>query len=409
MAERLLIVVALVVTASVGCSRTGYDYFEEPPVLAVAAVTTLTTPLRIGQHGLALEVTVENRGETYALLLLGELEVDPREALTAAALQSGLPTLAPGSSAVLTFLADVSSALPPQPIAILPRIAGVNPANALAAEADVGLGPWLFEVQSCSPVSHASLGCADGDLYWFDGCGSRQERRASCLGMGCVSNACVSASRCPADMVQVGGSAMCIDVYEATLFASPACAGTRFGAGSLDDYPAGFPDNVESISCGGLCEGVEVVPATTEVYACSVGGVFPSANLTWFQAKRACENAGKRLCLPADRIVACRGPTGARYPYGNDVDPQACNGASNLVWAALPTGAKPKCEGGYPGLFDMLFNLWEWVATCSAPNCYRAGGSYYNVDDGYGHCSALYATLPNTSAKDIGVRCCLDL
>jgi hypothetical protein len=53
-----------------------------------------------------------------------------------------------------------------------------------------------------TPTSHASWACDDGDVYWLDGCGAREEVKEPCLGAGCTDGACL-----PGVWYGLGGSA----------------------------------------------------------------------------------------------------------------------------------------------------------------------------------------------------------
>jgi formylglycine-generating enzyme required for sulfatase activity len=149
---------------------------------------------------------------------------------------------------------------------------------------------------------------------------------------------------------------VCVDTVEASVWEIPAgnkglinevkngratLADLQAGAiqrgATSDDYGAGCPDT------GNGC---------TNFYAASVAGVTPSRVLTWFQAAAACRNAGKRLLHNAEWQVAALGTP---------------DGAPCIVFAGGPgpTGTLG-CESD-TGVFDMVGNLWEWVADWQAP------------------------------------------
>ncbi len=168
-------------------------------------------------------------------------------------------------------------------------------------------------------------------------------------------------TKCGADAVVAG--TVCIDRYEASAWrvpdptttnaslvrriqqgkataASLAAAGaTQLGIGHNDDY-APCADSGQS------CD---------DVYAVSVPGVMPSANLTWFQAQAACANTRKRLPSNAEWQAAV---TGTPDP-GDDDGTTDCNTAS--AFAAVATGSRAACVSSR-GAFDMVGNLYEWVA-----------------------------------------------
>jgi len=156
---------------------------------------------------------------------------------------------------------------------------------------------------------------------------------------------------CPPDSVKVGPA--CIDKYEASVWEVPPGslaliekikAGTvtlaELQAGAVqrgatsDDYGAGCPDT------GNGC---------VNFYAVSIAGVTPSRLLTWFQAAAAARNAGKRFPTNAEWQAAALGtPDGAPCNVGNQND-------------VANTGSAAGCVSDV-GAFDMVGNLWEWVA-----------------------------------------------
>ena len=135
-----------------------------------------------------------------------------------------------------------------------------------------------------------------------------------------------------------------IDAYEITVWDNPDCSGNRYGEAG-DDYPAAWPP---------------VLDETVDLYACSIGGVIPSAWLTWYRAKRACEAQGKMLCSMGAIGQACSAGTLQLYPYGPVWAADVCNDAITGMGQAAPTGSYTECTVGN-GTFDMSGNLGEWI------------------------------------------------
>jgi formylglycine-generating enzyme required for sulfatase activity len=149
------------------------------------------------------------------------------------------------------------------------------------------------------------------------------------------------------------------------------------------------------------------VAPSVELYACSQEGSIPSANVTWYQAKRGCENAGKRLCTTAEWRAACAGPQGRAFPYGDVYEPSFCNGHVPAPGGTWPTGGGASCEGGVAGLFDFSGNVSEWTTTCASVNCDRRGGSFVDYEDlDTLRCDAGGDRGPRWPREDIGFRCC---
>jgi hypothetical protein len=205
-------------------------------------------------------------------------------------------------------------------------------------------------------------------------------------------------------MVSIGSERYCIDRYEGSTSASANCATTSYFV-TPGDYPAGFPLLVNS---SGLTGSVTVaggpytlVAQTTPLYACSKANVHPANYISYFQAKRACENSGKRVCTLAEHQKACGAAT---YPYGDTYDGSACNGKDANKGGVVNTGSMTSCEGTVPGLFDMTGNVVEW-AQCDASSCWRIAGNFWGLasDLVCNKVSGNYASAENDGQ---GFRCC---
>jgi formylglycine-generating enzyme required for sulfatase activity len=168
-------------------------------------------------------------------------------------------------------------------------------------------------------------------------------------------------TRCAPDAVVAG--TVCMDKYEASVWRVPnpttvnaslvrrirrgtatradllAGGATQLGA-TGDDY-APCADNAES--------------CIDEIYALSLPSEIPSAFITWFQAQAACANSAKRLPTNAEWQV---GANGTPDP-GPDDHATDCN--STNTGSSTLTGARSRCVSAR-GAFDMVGNLFEWVA-----------------------------------------------
>jgi len=169
-------------------------------------------------------------------------------------------------------------------------------------------------------------------------------------------------TKCPVDAVVSGST--CMDKFEASVWRIPnatttnaslvkklqqgkataamltASGATQLGVGFTDDY-------APCADSGQNC--------TDDIFAASLPGVLPSANVTWFQAQAACENARKRLPSNAEWQAAVIGTPDP----GGDNGTTDCNTASTSTVAA--TGSRSSCVSS-DGAFDMVGNLFEWVA-----------------------------------------------
>jgi len=150
----------------------------------------------------------------------------------------------------------------------------------------------------------------------------------------------------------------------------------------------------------------------------------PVTNIDFCDAAAFCAWADKRLCgninggpitlvqlADPDQsqwFASCAGPKSQQYPYGTAYESGACND-QNGTHKLLDVGTEPKCQGYYPGLFDMLGNAQEWVDACDAKSgpldgCERIGGSYEDGADTV--CSTSGQAQRNAYAPQVGFRCC---
>ncbi len=66
------------------------------------------------------------------------------------------------------------------------------------------------------------------------------------------------------------------------------------------------------------------------------------------------------------------------------------------------------CEGGYPGLFDMMGNVVEWVDSCDSQggatdSCYIRSSAF---DDNNSTCSDKATQNRDSADNTKGFRCC---
>jgi len=164
---------------------------------------------------------------------------------------------------------------------------------------------------------------------------------------------------------------------------------------------------------------------------------FPVNGIDWCDATAFCKWAGKRLCGGAadggpistgtksdlaradvsEWASACTHGGSQTYPYNAPFNGQACNGGEHLMPPSkLPVGTMPGCEGGFPGIFDMVGNVHEWQNACYSvaggppsrtDHCWFTGGSYHDLNDA---CGTAYDEPRDyvDDQCDIGFRCCAD-
>lgn len=156
----------------------------------------------------------------------------------------------------------------------------------------------------------------------------------------------------------------------------------------------------------------------------------PVTGIDWCSAASFCMWAGKRLCgriggTPAgfeealdptldEWSRACTAAGKQPYPYGPTFDSSRCFTPHAIIVGKTPVvvGSMPLCEGGFPGLFDLSGNVWEWEDACDGSSgavdpCRIRGGSYRSNADNVG-CFGVpdMATSRGLAREDIGFRCC---
>jgi hypothetical protein len=165
--------------------------------------------------------------------------------------------------------------------------------------------------------------------------------------------------------------------------------------------------------------------------AVSAPGVLPQGYMTYYSAKRACENAGKRLCSEDEWARACRGRRGTKHPYGSNFRLGACNvfreihpayelhGNSSLghldprlhlvvdskgTPLLMDTGAMKSCatEVRDGQLFDMEGNLDEWIDNERGTFV----GGFFSRQTREGCEAKIENHAPAYTDYSLGTRCC---
>lgn len=132
----------------------------------------------------------------------------------------------------------------------------------------------------------------------------------------------------------------------------------------------------------------------------NMAGQTPSVELSWVEAKMYCMEVGKRLCTAREWESACRGFSMLLYPYGSTYEESRCATQGGQSFAA---GSFKRCGEGF-GLFDMIGNVWEWVADKQGDYPLVMGGAYTSGKDA--HCGVHSVGAMATKSKSVGFRCC---
>lgn len=154
---------------------------------------------------------------------------------------------------------------------------------------------------------------------------------------------------------------------------------------------------------------------------------YPMACIDWCDARAYCAWAGKRLCgriggganayadhakaAASEWYSACSNKGTSLYPYGSTYNASACTSSQ-----PHSVGSAPACEGGFPKLFDMSGNVWEFEDSCNASagsgDCCRVrGGGFGVVNAGNTlRCDDVGGLCITRSHREqtVGFRCCAD-
>jgi hypothetical protein len=132
------------------------------------------------------------------------------------------------------------------------------------------------------------------------------------------------------------------------------------------------------------------------------GRTIPRTMIAQGDAAQICAGRGLRLCSDSEWEQACRGPSGASYPYGQHYDGQRCNtGGKSTPQPIVPGGTMAHCRSA-AGAYDMSGNVSEWTASGSVRGGSSATSAYTS------RCSHCVRSVDPAGGADVGFRCCGD-
>lgn len=184
-------------------------------------------------------------------------------------------------------------------------------------------------------------------------------------------------SKCAPDAVVSG--TVCMDKFEASAWRVPGAA--TINKGLVKKIRSGKATVADLVKGGatqlGLLGAPDYAPCgdggqncTNDVFALSLPQVLPSAQVSWFQALAACKNSRKRLPSNAEWQAAALGTPDP----GPDDGTTSCN-VGGVDAVATLTGSRSGCASA-DGAFDMVGNLYEWVADWSPRSSAGCNGTW---------------------------------
>jgi hypothetical protein len=121
----------------------------------------------------------------------------------------------------------------------------------------------------------------------------------------------------------------------------------------------------------------------------------PQVNISYDNAKKLCEQMGKRLCTAAEWRWSCSGLEGYTYPYGFVLEKENCNMAGDRT--VEPSGKRNKCISKF-GAMDMTGNVFEWVTDNN--------GAMAAMGGPMSKCQTVSPGTGGDAKPALGLRCC---
>ncbi len=162
-------------------------------------------------------------------------------------------------------------------------------------------------------------------------------------------------------------------------------------------------------------------------------GTVPALLVSWVDAKKACEEAGKRLCTEDEFNFACEGEEMLPYTYGFERDATKCNidrpyrkrehklskyarcmkdpackAELEKLDQRLPAGSLPACVSPF-GVYDLNGNINEWVLRPKEKSPNRSGlkGGWWGPVRGRCRPTVGFHKEEDYGYEE-GFRCCAD-
>ncbi len=213
---------------------------------------------------------------------------------------------------------------------------------------------------------------------------------------------------------------------EAALGADPKEAAARAAAlrevrAPIAPIPPDVPPH-RSLELDGLRFTIDTFEASrVDGVAQSARHAVPALRVSWFDAKAACEAAGRRLCTEAEWLSACQGARavdddqdgvfgddlieGSSYPYGDFHEKGRCwDGQDADTSRPAYTGELPGCASA-GGVYDLTGNVEEWAG--ATPETAVLMGGAFDTSADHARCARRNDTFgPGYASPRTGFRCC---
>jgi len=211
---------------------------------------------------------------------------------------------------------------------------------------------------------------------------------------------------CPPDSVKSGN--LCVDTYEASVWDIPPAQTAviqkvKDGTVTLADLSGAGATQKGAATGTFSCTGTEYGPTfpndgnyTAPLYVASIPGVKPSTCISAYQAKAACEIAGKRLMSNAEWVAAATGTPDTDSDNGTT----DCN-AFDFAPGPVNAGSRSACLST-AGAYDMIGNVWEWSEGAFGTAWFR-GGAW--SDGSLASVLSAFQFGPSFQNDNIGFRC----
>lgn len=230
-----------------------------------------------------------------------------------------------------------------------------------------------------------------------------QARFAHLTGDSLVPKAESDTSSAPIGSSQIrhpmDGSPM-VKVDGSVFLSGPSNDATWLPAYYIDVYPVSNSDYARFIDATG-----QTPPSHWE------GGKFPDGTadhpvvfVTWKDATRYAEWAGKTLASSQQWEKAARGTRGTVYPWGDQPTPAKCNVRENGVGSTTAVDCYQSGASPY-GVYDMCGNVWEWCSTQSKPGRHELKGGAWTSPFDRATPSSFNDAAETMCDDDTGFRC----